>query len=550
MKNVLPQLAALALGAACAALLLGMWVSDRDSAQRLREARAAAAPAEERANRSLDAAAAAGPLDALALSPEMLAALQQLMTRADSRAREAILTFKDDAGYRRFLARANEAGLVILDRLDGLRHARVGYDTLSALERELRQHAGDYATISANYTMGIPPPPPKEARDTANLVGFANRALDYLGATGDRSAWGRGVTIAVIDTGIMPDPTFGDGRVRYYDLGFGVAAGQGAEDGHGTAVAAVAAGAANDAPGIAPGANLLSLRVTDATGTSDLFTVSRAILAATDSGAKVINISLGGYATSATLDAAIDYATSRGCVIVAAAGNDQAAQLAWPAADPRVVSVGAVDALGQQVTFSNSGPQLSLTAPGFEVQTAWLGARRALVDGTSVSAPFVSGAVAAVLSQDPSLTAQQAARVVMQTASEAGLPGSDPDFGHGILNVGLALNRRNPAYADTAIASQYYDPATKQMNIVVQNRGAQPVAGLWLDINTAGTVNSQLLSPLASGETAVVKVPVDPAMISSASPLRIATELRNPLGLNDRNRTNNRRASTLTAPGK
>jgi hypothetical protein len=425
----------------------------------------------------------------------------------------------------------------------------VGHDQFSALERELLQYAADYANVSANYTMGIPLPPQKESRADAHLVGFANRALEFLGATGDRRDWGRGVTVAVIDTGIMPDATFGDGRVRSIDLGFGTSAGKGSEDGHGTAVAAVAAGAANDAAGVAPAASLLSLRVTDANGTSDLFTVSRAILAAADAGAKVINISLGGYSTSATLDAAIDYATSRGCVIVAAAGNDQATQLTWPAADPRVISVGAIDAVGQQVTFSNSGPQLSLTAPGYGVQTAWTGGQRALVDGTSVSAPFVSGAIAAVLSQDGSLTPAQAARVLVQTASEAGVAGKDPDFGNGILNVGLALNRHNPAYADTAIASQYYNPATRQMNIVVQNRGAQPVAGLWLDINTAGTVNSQLLSPLASGQTAVIKVPIDPAALTSAGTLRIATELRNPLGLNDQIRANNHRTSTLTAPG-
>src|SRR5204863_541770 len=117
--------------------------------------------------------------------------------------------------------------------------------------------------------------------------------------------------------------------------------GSGREDGHGTSVAALAAGSARDAPGVSPGANILSIRVTDANGTSDLFTISQAILAAVDAGAKIINISLGGYSTGPVLDSAIAYATKQGALIVAAAGNDQAAQLAWPAADSRVVSVGA-----------------------------------------------------------------------------------------------------------------------------------------------------------------------------------------------------------------
>src|SRR6185295_11172621 len=102
------------------------------------------------------------------------------------------------------------------------------------------------------------------------------------------------------------------------------------------------------------------------------------------------------------------YAGNRGAVIVAAAGNDQAAQLAWPAADPRVVSVGAIDAAEQQVSFSNSGPQLQITAPGYGVQTAWLNGQRASVDGTSVSSPLVAGAIAAVMSQSPGLSPQQA----------------------------------------------------------------------------------------------------------------------------------------------
>jgi len=292
----------------------------------------------------------------------------------------------------------------VLGQLDGLRTVRVRYDKFAALEGDLLANTADYSAVSANYTMGIPQPPAKEARADVNLVGFGNRALDFLGATGDRSTWGRGLTVAVLDTGIMPDATFGENRVRYIDLGFGSSAGKGTDDGHGTAVASLIAGAANDAPGVSPGATLLSIRVTDAAGTSDIFTVSQAIVVATDAGAKIINISLGGYATNAALDAAIGYASAHGAVIVAAAGNDQAAQLTWPAADSRVVSVGAVDAAGQQVTFSNSGPQLSLTAPGYGVQTAWLAGQRALVDGTSVSAPLVAGAIAAVISQNPSLS--------------------------------------------------------------------------------------------------------------------------------------------------
>ena len=546
MKKQLPQIAALAVGAACAALLLWMWTTDREAARRLRDARAAADSARVETAKPTVTKSTPDAVDPV--SKALLAMLQQLLTRSDSRAKEAILSFKDDAAYRRFLDRAQKAGLTVLGQLDGLRSVRVRYEKFAALESDLLQNAADFGAVGANYTMGIQQPPAKEDRAAQNLSAFGNRALDYLGANGDRSGWGRGTTIAVLDTGVMPDATFGQNRVRYLDLGFGTAAGAGAEDGHGTAVAALAVGAATDAAGIAPGADLLSIRVTDASGTSDIFTVSQAIVAATDAGAKVINISLGGYATSAALEAAITYATSRGVVIVAAAGNDQAAQLTWPAADSRVVSVGAVDAAGQQVAFSNSGPQLQLTAPGYGVQTAWLGGQRALVDGTSVSAPFVSGAIAAVISQNPGLTPQQAAQVLIQTASDAGAPGNDSDFGNGILNVGWAMNRNNPSYADTAIASQTYDPASKQLSFTVQNRSGQLVSGLTLNVTAGSAASSNVIPALAPGESFVVKMPVDPSALATSAGTTFRAELKNPPGLNDQVPTNNRKSGRITTP--
>jgi subtilisin family serine protease len=106
-------------------------------------------------------------------------------------------------------------------------------------------------------------------------------------------------------------------------------------------------------------------RVTAPDGLSDGFTLAQAIVTAVDNGARIVNISLGSPSSAEILMQAIDYATSLGAVLVASAGNDQA-RAAHPirAADRRVISVGAVDALGQQVIFSNSGDQLQIAAPG------------------------------------------------------------------------------------------------------------------------------------------------------------------------------------------
>ncbi len=543
-KSTLNALA-LGLGLACAGLLVWLWRADRATAPMPRNVAASAAPTDAPA----PASTAVAPPDAGAR--ELLAQLERLLLGGrGARAKEAVLSFKDADALRRFRERAKQAGLTILGEDGVLRTVRVGYGDFKALQSELAQHADDYDAVGANYLVNVPRAPAKEDRAAVDQVPFGNRTLSYLGADDPSRPgnWGRGVTIAVLDTGVAPDATFGEGRIRYLDVGYGTQPGNGREDGHGTSVASLAAGLSSDAAGVAPAASLLSIRVTDANGSSDLFTLAHAIVTAVDGGAKVINVSLGGYATNAVLSNAIGYAVDRGAIIVAAAGNDQAAELAWPAADPRVISVGAVDAADQQVSFSNSGAGLSLTAPGYGVQTAWLNGWRASVDGTSASAPLVSGAIAAVISQNPSLSPQQAAALLMRTASDAGAPGADPAYGSGILNLAWAMHANTPGYVDTAISSHYFDAATDEVEVVVQNRSAQAVTGLNLNVTSGPTLTTYTVPSLAPGATEIVRVPVDAATLNKAGQLSFNTQLVNPASVNDRVPANNRRASTIVAP--
>ena len=480
------------------------------------------------------------------------AALRRALARGDARAHEVLLSFKDDAALRRWIARAQLAGLSVTGHLPRLNTIRVHFDDPEALRHALLGSGEDPASFGANSLVNVPRLPGREDRPAVNQVPFGDQALAFLGATGDRTAWGRGTTIAILDTGIAADATFGAGRVRTLDVGCGTTPGAGEDDGHGTAVAALAAGAATAAPGVAPGASLLSIRVTDAAATSDLFTLAQGIVAATDAGARLINISLGGYATGAVLDSAINYATQLGVLIIAAAGNDQAAQLAWPAADARVISVGAIDLAEQQVSFSNSGPQLKLSAPGYGVQTAWLDGQRVTVDGTSASAPLVAGAVATILSLNPFLSPQQAVDLLLRTANDAGQPGADPAFGYGILNLATALNRNNPAYVDTAVASQFYDEASREMQFVVQNRSGRTVSGLTLNVSAWGAKSAQPVPSLAAGETFVAKVPVTvrEATLNAAGQLSFSSSLVNPPGTVDADPANNQRTTLLRLPGK
>lgn len=477
------------------------------------------------------------------------AQLRDRTQRANARQGEATFAFKDNAAYQAFLARAAQAGIPVLGKIDALHSVRVSTEGLDAVANDLFDHGGDYADVAANYTLGPPTTPPAaEARAARTEVPLGNHLLSFLGVTGDTQTWGRGVTIAVIDSGIQADPTFGTGRLRSLDIGLGTAVSTDKEGGHGTAVAALAAGASADAQGVAPAASLLSIRVADSSGQSDIFRVSQGIVAAVDQGAQIINVSLGGYGTSATLSNAIDYARAHGAVIVAAAGNDQAAQLMWPAADSRVISVGAVDALGQQVTFSNSGPQLQITAPGYGVQTAWTDGGRVLMDGTSASTPIVAGSIAALMSANPGTTAYDAWKILQQYSSDGGPPGADPDYGHGVINLGWAMARNDSSRLDTAISSHYYDANAGMMDIVVQNRSGQAVGGMNLNVSVNGAETQYPISWLNPGAIQVVQFPLSQAQIAAQGKIQIVTQLNNPSSVVDQVPANNRKSSSLSAP--
>lgn len=476
-------------------------------------------------------------------SARLLAELLLMMASKHAKDNDAVLTFKDAEAMKEFLARADAAGLKVLGKIDGLNMVRVGYDDLRKLRDELLANAGDYAGYGANYYAYLPEVP-AEDRARQSEVGFGEGALGFMGVKGDFSNWGKGVTIAILDSGIAAHPAFAAGRVRSIDIGMGLT-GQGENDGHGTAVASLAGGLAPGATGVAPASSLLSIKVTDAEGVSDLFTLAQGIMTAADAGAKVINISLGSYQNSSVMSRAIGYAMDNGAIIVAAGGNDQSAQLTWPAADSRVVSVGAVDALGQRVSFSNSGDNLSVTAPGLGLSTAWPGDQVVSFDGTSGSAPLMAGAIAAVMSQIPNITAQQAAALLTTYSADAGAQGHDPAFGHGTVDIGYALNHSNPNYTDPSIASQYFNSDAGQVEYVVQNRSGHPVSDLMLNLNSAGVRENIPVPALQPGERWSYAVPVDEARLQQEGQLTYRSQLRNPAGLSDVNPENNGRASVV-----
>ncbi|MBK8039722.1 MAG: S8 family serine peptidase [Verrucomicrobiaceae bacterium] len=306
---------------------------------------------------------------------------------------EALLSFKNQAALDAFRARAAQAGLLVVSIDPTLLTARVRYRNAQDLQREVAANEKDYAHAGANWAARIPGLPQQPSKDTANAGGaqpFQSQGLDLIGAPANRTGWGAGVTVAVLDSGVVDHPSLQGAAITHLDL---VNDGQDFH-GHGTAMTSLIAGSDAKVSGVAPSAKILDVRVADPQGGSNTSLLSSGIVKAVEAGAKVINISLGSTQGSPVLDQAVAYALSRGVVIVAAAGNEQANMLSYPAALPGVVSVGAVDANGKQAWFSNSGQGLSLVAPGVGIVSAYTGNKLVIGSGTSQATALVSGVAA------------------------------------------------------------------------------------------------------------------------------------------------------------
>ncbi len=265
---------------------------------------------------------------------------------------------------------------------------------------------------------------------------------------------GRGVKVAVIDTGVDATHPALAGKVRsgwdYVDddatpddPSRGVDSnGNGVPDeaaGHGTFVAGTVAL-------VAPEARLTAYRVLDSDGLGTTYDAAEAVNDAADAGAKVINLSFGTVdgATSRVLEDAIAYARGRGVVVVAAAGNTGDSEETFPAALPSVLSVAALAADDDGLaSFSARGGWVKVAAPGEAIVGPMPGGGFARWSGTSMAAPFVAGQVALVWSKSPWRGSSSVSDAV--TRSSDRLPPGQVAFGSidllGSLNPFCLLQR-------------------------------------------------------------------------------------------------------------
>lgn len=444
---------------------------------------------------------------------------------------ERVIRFSSLADYQAFLSQNENHGFTILGQDSRLLSIRV---RLSSPYTKLNI---DGAEILHQFPVSHPTPPTADAQK--NALGFAGNALSWLGLNQDNSSWGLGVVVAVIDSGVQQHPAL------LKDLSHltleGIPAGPPLSN-HGTAVASIISGDISQTPGVAPASDILSIRIDDSEGIATTYTLAQGILAAVDAGAHIINISMGTYGHSTLVAEAVDYAIKHGVVVVAAAGNEGLVNtLPYPAAYPNVISVGAIEAKSEHLDFSNTSDNLSITAPGFGVHAAWSTNHLTAFSGTSASAPFVSGAIAALLSQSPDLTPTQAADIVMKYTTDGGYSGNDSAFGSGILNLARIMYRDIPNIYDVAITSHIYQPTPDgkhEFLVNVQNLGTAPLVNIPVSIDSpTGTLNTSLKN-LAPGETQTLRIPAPSIPADSSITVSSAVHSgKNEISLDNNSRT-------------
>ncbi|MFI6650760.1 type VII secretion-associated serine protease mycosin [Streptomyces sp. NPDC050529] len=272
---------------------------------------------------------------------------------------------------------------------------------------------------------------------------------------------GKGITVAVVDTGV--DGTVPDlvGQVLPGKdlIGFGAGRGDRSWARHGTAMAGIIAGRGHGTGreegviGIAPEAKILPVRVIleasdparakarKSRGTA----LADGIRWAADHGADVINLSLGDDSESAhpepDEDAAVQYALKKGAVVVASSGNggEKGDHISYPAAYPGVIAVAAVDRYGTHASFSTRRWYATVSAPGDQIVVPAPDRKYYVEWGTSAAAAFVSGAVALVRAAHPGLSPAQIRKLLTDTARSSPPAGRDDARGYGIVDPAAAI---------------------------------------------------------------------------------------------------------------
>ncbi|WP_307025193.1 S8 family serine peptidase [Streptomyces canus] len=280
---------------------------------------------------------------------------------------------------------------------------------------------------------------------------------------------GKGVKVAVVDTGVNPNTPSLKGQVLVDEVPEAVGY-KATEDykGHGTSMAELIAGTGADdgLKGLAPGAKIVPYRIA-LTGLSkaekkNAPTLGNVIRAIADSDAKIISMSFGGAIDFPDVRAAVKYAQSKGKLMIAATGNEAEGKnvIGYPASYPYVVGVAAADKSGTVGKFSNYGNYVDLASPGLDAPTWCDNTFRSYCNGqgTSQATAIASASAALIWSAHPDWTANQVLASLIDTAGRDWAK-DDPStyLGYGLIRPRKVLENSdfNPGPANT-------DPLAKE----------------------------------------------------------------------------------------
>jgi len=299
-----------------------------------------------------------------------------------------------------------------------------------------------YALYNTGQEIGVPGSP--QGKNRADIK--ATAAWEETKGSAD-------IVIAVLDTGVellhpdIKNKLMSAGRDLVND-DFDATD----DNGHGTYVAGIAGAETNNNSGIAGvawNAKILPVKVVDKDGSGFYDWIIEGITWAADQGADVINLSLGGEDTSQLLLEALEYAYKKQAVIVASAGNDDAAVLYPAAYDDYVLAVSATDYNDSRPSWSNKGPQVDVAAPGVRIVSlvpTWYFGPGSLPygfgEGTSASAPHVAGLAGLLKGLKPFLKVNEIMDVIRFSSDDvnsAEQPGKDDFLGYGRINMEKAL---------------------------------------------------------------------------------------------------------------
>lgn len=256
---------------------------------------------------------------------------------------------------------------------------------------------------------------------------------------------GEGIKVGVLDTGIaLEHPDLQPAILESRDFTRSPSAAYDAQ-GHGTHVSGIIAARRNThgIVGVAPEAKIIMAKVLNDDGAGTSPDIVAGIRWAVEAGADILSMSLGSPEPDEEIHQALLQAISKGVFAITAAGNEgpELDTVGYPAGFPEMVAVGSIDRRKKISRFSSRGRQVDVVAPGDQITSCYPPRGYAVLSGTSMATPFVSGVVALALAKHrkmggktPLRTQQDLIEHLCRTSADVGSAGFDPFYGCGIVN--------------------------------------------------------------------------------------------------------------------